>query len=624
MIINFIISYTENPVEHKKYSSFPVRIGRQSSIDLVLKDKKVSRLHAIVDLNQDNKLMIIDQGSTGGSFVNDEQVEKQELSDGDEIKLGDTTIKVEILEDETTKRQAPSKDTNTSTTPSTRQKELLAKVDALQKQLEDKAKGRTTTKPSSSQSSHSVDDSSSETKDSDTKALEIQAFWGSTLLTVDHFVEPKAITIGEAKKCNYFITSDHLPSKNYTLIEFSKGRYLLNFTRDMDGEIADEKINNTFADQRETSRVVPAGAGINSYQYFMTENTKIRMEFEGLTFLMRFVSAPSGIPTSIFREINYRLFNTLIVSFFLHLTLIASFLIFPFGTTAYQEDLFESTNRFTKFILEPPEKKDDEFLKRLRMKMNKGGKKSAQKHEKDKGKAGKDLMAETDKKGAVKQIMPDDKEVARKTGLLRLLDGQTSEISGLSKLLNEGGLGGELEAALGGVIGVATGDSGGFGGLGLRGQGPGGGGMGNTIGIAELGTSGRGGGKRGYGKGIGNMGKKSASDIDISKGEPIIMGSLDREIIRRVIKRHINQIRYCYERELTRYPDLYGKVDMKFIINDQGRVAKVSVASSTLKNKSVEKCLMQRINRWIFPKPKGGKGSIVIVTYPFVFKAAGQ
>jgi hypothetical protein len=37
-------------------------------------------------------------------------------------------------------------------------------------------------------------------------------------------------------------------------------------------------------------------------------------------------------------------------------------------------------------------------------------------------------------------------------------------------------------------------------------------------------------------------------------------------------------------------------------------------------DRDVEGCLTDRIRRWIFPEPKGG--GIVIVKYPFVFKAS--
>ena len=99
------------------------------------------------------------------------------------------------------------------------------------------------------------------------------------------------------------------------------------------------------------------------------------------------------------------------------------------------------------------------------------------------------------------------------------------------------------------------------------------------------------------------------------------VGSLDKELIRQVIKRNINQIRYCYESQLTRNPKLSGKVSVKFVISASGSVAQSQVAQATTINAELETCVAGRVRTWVFPKPKGG--GVVIVTYPFVFTQGG-
>ena len=100
--------------------------------------------------------------------------------------------------------------------------------------------------------------------------------------------------------------------------------------------------------------------------------------------------------------------------------------------------------------------------------------------------------------------------------------------------------------------------------------------------------------------------------------DPVILGALDKSLIDAVIKRHMNQIRYCYERELTSHPQLGGRIVVKFVIAKDGTVSKASARSSTVNNKSVEGCLNSRFKRFKFPEPKGG--GIVIVSYPFIFQ----
>jgi hypothetical protein len=99
------------------------------------------------------------------------------------------------------------------------------------------------------------------------------------------------------------------------------------------------------------------------------------------------------------------------------------------------------------------------------------------------------------------------------------------------------------------------------------------------------------------------------------------LGLLDKEIIRRVVREHASQIRYCYERELTRTPGIGGKIKMKWVIAADGTVTQAVVESDAMGNVGVTTCLIDKIRTWTFPKPKGG--GIVIVSYPFVFNQSG-
>jgi TonB family protein len=79
----------------------------------------------------------------------------------------------------------------------------------------------------------------------------------------------------------------------------------------------------------------------------------------------------------------------------------------------------------------------------------------------------------------------------------------------------------------------------------------------------------------------------------------------------------MNQIRHCYQRQLSRDPGLAGKVTVRFVIGNTGQVQKATVKSSSLGSAAVESCIAERFLRFRFPAPKG-KG-IVIVSYPFLF-----
>jgi TonB family protein len=173
--------------------------------------------------------------------------------------------------------------------------------------------------------------------------------------------------------------------------------------------------------------------------------------------------------------------------------------------------------------------------------------------------------------------------------------------------------------ALGNLEGGEFGEAKGFGGLGLSGAGRGGGGVSERgIGLASVGTAGRGGGGRGgsgYGKGAGDLGERNARVPKIVPGKPSVQGSLDKEIIRRVVRQHRREIKFCYEQELQKNKELKGRVIVKFTISATGSVVSAVVKDSSLKSAAVERCMTGKIRRWVFPEPKGG--GIVIVNYPF-------
>ncbi|MGN6377516.1 MAG: FHA domain-containing protein [Gaiellales bacterium] len=72
--------------------SFPINretmtIGRAPSSDVFLDDITVSREHARLERTQ-NGLVLTDQGSLNGTYVNRERIESTQLADGDELQIG--------------------------------------------------------------------------------------------------------------------------------------------------------------------------------------------------------------------------------------------------------------------------------------------------------------------------------------------------------------------------------------------------------------------------------------------------------------------------------------------------------------------------------------------------------
>lgn len=96
-------------------------------------------------------------------------------------------------------------------------------------------------------------------------------------------------------------------------------------------------------------------------------------------------------------------------------------------------------------------------------------------------------------------------------------------------------------------------------------------------------------------------------------------GSLDKDVIRRVMRAHIGEVKQCYEAQLAKDKDLAGKVMVRFTIGTDGKVTESGIESTSLKSPAAEKCIADAVLGWEFPKPQGGK---VVVSYPFVLASS--
>ncbi|MEZ4401176.1 MAG: AgmX/PglI C-terminal domain-containing protein [Kofleriaceae bacterium] len=95
-------------------------------------------------------------------------------------------------------------------------------------------------------------------------------------------------------------------------------------------------------------------------------------------------------------------------------------------------------------------------------------------------------------------------------------------------------------------------------------------------------------------------------------------GCLDKEVIRRYIRRNIAKISYCYEKELLAKPGLEGTVTATFTLNGNGRVVE-SRASGV--DPTVSSCIAQVISNVEFPKV--GDTGLYPIKYPFQLRPRG-
>jgi len=431
-----------------------------------------------------------------------------------------------------------------------------------------------------------------------------------------------AYVIGTDEKADAPVDSQYTGGGAMALVSPAGGDFVVNATPQMSGEVM---VDNQVLPLQQY--VQQRGGTIS-----LGDRGRVRIDCGDNTFLISATPKPRALEVPFFiwhwSEQVYTVGS--VVGLLLFLLMIFSV---PPDPKSLSLDLFNADNRFVNFLIKPPEEKEEEIPEWLKKSSDdkQGGK--GKRHKGEEGKMGK--KTSKNKEGLYGLKGPKDnpdphlakklaEEQAKQAGILGVL--KMNEGSHLASIFGrDTALGTDPTDVLGGLIGNQIGEAYGVGGLGLVGTGSGGGGTGEgTIGLGNLGTIGKGGGGgngSGYGRGAGGLGGRRAKAPDVIPGQANVRGSLDKEIIRRIIRRHINEIKYCYEQELLKKPDLGGRVVVQFTISASGTVVASVLQTSTMGNTRVENCTVQAVRRWEFPKPLGG--GIVIVSYPFVLTPAG-
>jgi TonB family protein len=713
-----------------------IKVGKLASSHLRIDDETVSRMHAVIEVTGPDDVHIIDLGSTRGTLVNGERINKARLQSGDEIMFGESRVIVSFLEAQVAEAPPPEQApgprggrTNAGGFAPTMQMPPQQGYAPPPQQAYVPPPTQQYVPPPQPQFAPPQQDyaqasyaapamggggnpAGAEVEVHDgSRAMEVQTIYRDVVIGTRHLFNPSgksthsqgtsmvyagaalvlvalatfvatAVDVGKEKtdfeewqaagketkafpwksrtaapdamvfggllvgfslaymglkrrgktSANFIIGSDadadapvspdFVPSPSHPLVAATGGDYVVNVTPRMTGEVfVDNQLIplQQFIQQRGSSFSLP-------------QNGRAKLDCGETTFLVTATARPRTLPvpylTWRWDEQVYTVGSVIALALFLLMIFAV-----PPDPKSLSLDLFNSDNRFVKFLIKPPEEKEEEIPEWLKSKKpeEQGGK--GKRHKGEEGKMGK--KTSKNKEGLYGLKGPKDnpdphlakklaEENAKNAGILGVL--KMTEGSHIASIFGrDSALGSDADNVLGGLIGNAIGEAYGVGGLGLVGTGSGGGGTGEgTIGLGNLGTIGKGGGGgngSGYGRGAGGLGGRRAHAPDVIPGTANVRGSLDKEIIRRIIRRHINEVKFCYEQELTKKPTLGGRIMVQFTIAASGQVIASVLQNSTMGSAKVENCTVQAVRRWEFPKPLGG--GIVIVSYPFVLTPAG-
>lgn len=98
-----------------------------------------------------------------------------------------------------------------------------------------------------------------------------------------------------------------------------------------------------------------------------------------------------------------------------------------------------------------------------------------------------------------------------------------------------------------------------------------------------------------------------------------IEGGMSREMVKRIIDQHMEEIVYLYEMALRSNPNIMGRIVFEWKILMSGRVGEIRIVASSVNSNELHDGMKAAIKSWQFPKPVGTE---VVVSYPFVLDLA--
>ncbi len=641
-----------------------IKVGKLPSSHLRIEDDNVSRMHAVIEVTGPDDIFIIDLGSASGTVVNGKKVNKCKLQNGDEIVLGDTRVVVEIgtagaTDDATVVADAPAAAAAAAPPPPSVPNPFAAPPPAAAAS----ALPNPFAAPPPAMPSGPVEDALDEHGNVDPEqitygivasgppvqpdevetgeqAVEVVVMWGDKqVLHVEHLTPFRPFYVGEGvdtagKDVDFLVASETLGSSRLPIVVSAGIGAAAVIPAGATGEVRVQDQVMTIADLRAGGKLQPCPEAPGAEMYPLPQGASCKVEHNGFTFVSKQVNAGKKIAGGM--SVDWQPLSYVLGSMTVFGLLLTLMYFVPPAGGGLNLDLLNTDSRLVKYLMEPPateEEETPEWLDESDQQDDEGGK--GKRHKGEEGAMGKKESKKTNNRYAIEgpqdnqdphMAREEAREMARNAGVLGTLRAMTGAWnSPTSPFGRESALGADPMSALGALMGDQIGENFGFGGLGLRGTGRGGGGTGEgTIGLGNLGTIGHGGGGgdgNGYGRGAGGFRGRSARVPQIRAGHAEVRGSLSKEVIRRVIRRHINEVKFCYEQELNARPDLAGRVTVRFIISPTGSVQTAMTQATTLNNARVEGCISQAVQRWTFPAPDGG--GIVIVNYPFVLQSQG-
>lgn len=451
---------------------------------------------------------------------------------------------------------------------------------------------------------------------------------------------PACFRIGEDPRADYPAPSAGLPSPCFSLVSADGQGYRAHFTPAMEGEVTYPDGSVVALPDLARQGLAPLDAATASYAWPIPEGATCRVELGASVFRLRAVPRGEGVDEQpLSKRALAALSSPLSLSTVGSASVLGAFLLLmqlsPAGSDSLEADsVSDTSHRRIRELQKSAERDRAAKPKPERPKPPKTPPRTAQRTDPKAPRTPATHVDERFRAVATNATRPGvgsgpSQGDARRAGIAGVLSSPSLNLS--SMFSRDSAISRDAEDSLAALTGHTYGSGDPLDGLGEGGRagnpnGAGGISLGGSP-FGKIGKGGEGAFQNGVpmpgGVAIGPRvpGHKPGQPVVFPDSRAEVLEGIDGDTIKRVIRRYLNQIRYCYQsRGLATNPRLAGEVRVAFLITGQGKVVKAQIASSTLHSPSTEQCIVSHVYGWRFPK---STGRTAYVKYPFRFRPSG-